>query len=135
MCVFSRHSTVNRENSLGYDWNSNDLCRIDLAGVASGRAHAQARCVPLYVSPCGTEICGLAFSSNTNILSTERAIMLQLGCAQTDNKSCSGERFLSMFLPAVNSDRGRHSVPIYTLYIQYVQYITSQSLMTTCISY
>lgn len=65
-----------------------------LAGVALGQAQAQAWCVFLYVSPCGTEICGLAFSRNTNIPSTEIAIMPQLGCALADNNRCSGETLL-----------------------------------------
>lgn len=31
LCVFCRYRarTVKRENRLGYDWNSNDLCCID----------------------------------------------------------------------------------------------------------
>lgn len=90
--------TVNIENKLGYDWNSNDLFVIlILAGVALGRAWAQAQCVSLFVSVWATEICGLAFSWYTNIPSTEIAMMLQLGSAPTDNYICLWKRFLSYF--------------------------------------
>lgn len=87
-------NTGNRVSGPGDDWNSNDLSCID-SGWGCSRTGSGMGSICLFLCVCvgGTKICGLSLSGNTYIPSTEIALMPQLGCAATDNKSCSGESF------------------------------------------